>query len=395
MTESESEVLAEVIAIFNDQTKFVRAIFSGRRRNMQPEFEKIEFRPIKLKDSVKIQMICNSKTTSKTSNLDFGDSQIQDCLASGFANFLVESTEKSLTLRYTKKGQFAVHVDTHQKSQNLSHDRQKSRLLDSNSEFLRQVGISDQYGRVKPTMNDKFMQIEEFLRILMPTLESEVANNRIAQPTRDNPLKIVDHGCGNAYLTFAVHEYLTGKNLPNTVIGIDKREDTRERNAAIAERLAMSDTVNFRAEKISESAVSAADIAIALHACDTATDDALAWSIMNGAKIILVSPCCHHDLQDQMTKVPAPWQQVTKHGILNQRLGDVLTDALRAQILRFSGYRTEIIEFIGDDHTPRNLMIRAVKTNSPSDPQEVASYSDFVKSWSLRPKLAELIDFLH
>lgn len=103
MTESESEVLAEVIAIFNDQTKFVRAIFSGRRRNMQPEFEKIEFRPIKLKDSVKIQMICNGKTTSKTSNLDFGDSQIQDCLASGFANFLVESTEKSLTLRYTKK----------------------------------------------------------------------------------------------------------------------------------------------------------------------------------------------------------------------------------------------------------------------------------------------------
>ena len=166
MTQSEAEALADVVAIFSDHTEFVRAIFSGRRRNMQPDFEKIEFRPIKLKDSIKIQMICNGKTTSKTTNLDFGDSRIQQYLASGFANFLVESTEKSLTLRYTKKGQFAVHVETHQKSQNLSHDRQKSRLLDSNSEFLRQVGISDQQGRVKPTMNDKFLQIEEFLRIL-------------------------------------------------------------------------------------------------------------------------------------------------------------------------------------------------------------------------------------
>ncbi|MEY3817615.1 MAG: hypothetical protein RIT00_340 [Actinomycetota bacterium] len=96
-----------------------------------------------------------------------------------------------------------------------------------------------------------------------------------------------------------------------------------------------------------------------------------------------------------MTKIPDPWHQVTKHGILNQRLGDVLTDALRAQILRFNGYRTDIIEFIGDDHTPRNLMIRAVKTNSPSDPQELASYRDFVKSWNLRPKLAELLNFEH
>ena len=395
MTESEAEVLADVVAIFDDQTRFVRAIFSGRRRNMQPDYEKIEFRPIKLKDSMKIQMICNGKTTSKTTNLDFGDSQIQHYLASGFANFLVESTEKSLTLRYTKKGQFAVHVESHQKSQNLSHDRQKSRLLDSNSEFLRQVGISDQQGRVKPTMNDKFLQIEEFLRILMPTLEAEIVNNRIAKPTSDNPLKIVDHGCGNAYLTFATHNFLIEKNFYNTVVGIDKREDSRDRNAAIAQRLAISDAVSFRAEKISDSVNSAADVAIALHACDTATDDALAWSIKNGAKIILVSPCCHHDLQLQMTKIPDPWHQVTKHGILNQRLGDVLTDALRAQILRFNGYRTDIIEFIGDDHTPRNLMIRAVKTNSPSDPQELASYRDFVKSWNLRPKLAELLNFEH
>lgn len=143
--------------------------------------------------------------------------------------------------------------------------------------------------------------------------------------------------------------------------------------------------------KISETDIAPADITIALHACDTATDDAIAWAIKNNSKLLLIAPCCHHDLQTQLVDVPEPWSIVTKHGILKERLGDILTDALRAQILRLRGYRTEIIEFVGDEHTPRNLMIRAVKTGALPDETEIKRYREMLNLWKIHPKLAKLI----
>jgi hypothetical protein len=227
----------------------------------------------------------------------------------------------------------------------------------------------------------------------MPTLREEIATDRLHKPTQQNPLKIVDHGCGNAYLTFAVHYFLISQDIPNTVVGIDQREESRQRNSKIASDLGLADSVVFRAEKISELGSENVDLAIALHACDTATDDAIAWSIKNNAQILLVSPCCHHDLQSQLLKVVEPWSIVTKSGILKERLGDILTDSLRAQILKLHGYRSDIVEFIGDAHTPRNLLIRAVLTRSASDPNEKAKYDELLNIWSVKPRLAEILQF--
>ncbi|MCX6536432.1 MAG: methyltransferase, partial [Actinobacteria bacterium] len=181
------------------------------------------------------------------------------------------------------------------------------------------------------------------------------------------------------------------KNHNIKVIGIDVREQSRIRNIAIASRLEIADSIEFRAEKISETDIPPADITIALHACDTATDDAIAWAINNNSKLLLIAPCCHHDLQTQIREVPEPWSTITKHGILKERFGDILTDALRAQILRLMGYRTEIIEFVGDDHTPRNLMIRAVKTGARPDEIEFERYQEMLKLWKIAPKLSELV----
>ncbi|MDA3016861.1 MAG: SAM-dependent methyltransferase [Actinomycetota bacterium] len=360
---------------------------------MQPEFEKIELRPIKLRDQVLLQTTSLVGTKSKTANLEFGKFATRETLSSGFANCLIEATDLTITIRFTKKGEPQIHTSVRELVQKTTHDRQKSRLLDPNNEFLKKVGISDGAGRIKPSMNDKYLQIEEFLRILMPTLKSEISAGRIHQPSPEAPLRIVDHGCGNAYLTFAVHNYLMEQDIPNQVIGIDQREDSRRRNTAIAIELENTDSIEFRAEKIADSGFANADLAIALHACDTATDDALAWSIRNHVKMLLVSPCCHHDLQTQFEDIPAPWTLVTKHGILKERFGDILTDALRAQILRLHGYRCEIIEFIGDEHTPRNLLIRATLTYATPDPEDLSRFREIVKSWSIRPKLAEILDF--
>ena len=392
-TDNSKSPLAIAVEIIADPNRVVRAIFSGRRRNMQPEFDKIELRPIELRDQVLLQVTTLVGTKSKTANLEFGKFNTQEILSSGFANCLVEATDLTMTIRFTKKGEPQIHTSLRELVQNTAHDRQKSRLLDPNSEFLKKVGISDNAGRIKPSMNDKYLQIEEFLRILMPTLNSEVSAGRIHQASLENPLHIVDHGCGNAYLTFAVHNYLLEQNIPNQVVGIDQREDSRRRNSAIAIDLDNAESVSFRAEKIADSELDNADLAIALHACDTATDDALAWSIRNHTKMLLVSPCCHHDLQTQLVDVPAPWTLVSKHGILKERLGDILTDALRAQILRLHGYRCEIIEFVGDEHTPRNLLIRAILTQAAPDPLDLARYREIVKLWSIRPKLAEILEF--
>ena len=385
--------LDAVSQIIEDKDRLVRAIFSGRRRNMQPEFERVELRPIKLGDAVKLQITTISGTKSKTTNLDFGMFETATILHSGYANCLVEATDRTLTIRFTKKGEPQVFTTLQGLQQNTAHDRQKNRLFDANSEFLKMVGISSRKGAIRPSMNDKYLQIEEFLRILMPIMRFEISSGRLSQPTIKDPLRIVDHGCGNAYLTFALHHYLVDQEMPNLIVGIDQREESRIRNVAIAAELGVSDSVTFRAEKIADSELDGADLAIALHACDTATDDAIAWSINNRAKILLVSPCCHHDLQTQMTEIPEPWSLITKHGILKQRLGDILTDSLRAQILKLHGYRCEIIEFIGDEHTPRNLLLRAVRTGAEAEPKELTRYRETLKTWSIRPKLAQILKF--
>lgn len=384
------EATAEAFSLINNPETFVRAVLSGRRRNMTPDADKIEIRPVRMKDEIKLQIIEISGTSSKTTNIDLGSEMISKQMNSGFANILIESISQTMTIRFTKKGDAQVFKEQSKKSQSLTHDKQKTRLLDPNDAFLREIGISDSQGRVKPTKQDKYLQVEEFLRILVPTLKSAVDSGHISI-TETEPLSIVDHGCGNAYLTFGAHQYLRAEYHKIKVIGIDIREQSRIRNTAIASRLEISDSIEFRAEKISETDIAPADITIALHACDTATDDAIAWAIKNNSKLLLIAPCCHHDLQTQLVDVPEPWSIVTKHGILKERLGDILTDALRAQILRLRGYRTEIIEFVGDEHTPRNLMIRAVKTGALPDETEIKRYREMLNLWKIHPKLAKLI----
>ena len=384
------EATAEAFALINNSDTFVRAVLSGRRRNMTPDAEKIEIRPIKLKNDIKLQMIEVSGSTSKTANHDLGSENLYKLMNSGFANILIESVSQTMTIRFTKKGDAQVFVEQAGKAQSLSHDKQKMRLLDPSDPFLREVGISDGQGRIKPTKQDKYLQVEEFLRILVPTLSSAIESGHISVDD-DRPISIVDHGCGNAYLTFAAHQYLTDKYHKIKVIGIDQREQSRIHNTAIASRLEIGQSIEFRAEKISETDIPPADITIALHACDTATDDAIAWAIKNNSKLLLIAPCCHHDIQSQLSDIPEPWSTITKHGILKERLGDILTDALRAQILRLMGYRTEIIEFIADDHTARNLMIRAVKTGARPDDIEFKRYGEMLALWKIVPKLSTLV----
>lgn len=386
------DALGEVVEILKNSENFVRLVLSGRRRNMQTPSERIDLKPVLIKGEIKYQLSQSDGRAMTTKNYSPDEFISLGLLEAGFANIHIEDKTKSLSIRITKKGDALVQRAVGEFQADLSHDRNKSRLLDAADPFLIEIGISDSSGKVKASKNDKYLQVEEFLRLLVPSLNSAIEAGHISKPSQDKPLTIVDLGCGHAYLTFAAHQYLQSQGIPVSVIGIDIRESARIRNNEIAKKLGIANTISFRAEEISETTLKSADVAIALHACDTATDDALAWSVKSEAKLVLVAPCCHHDIQAQMVETPEPWTMLTRNGIMKERLGDLLTDGLRMQIMKLSGYRVEAIEFIGGEHTPRNLMIRAVKTGAVADSAEEKRYNEMASLWKVKPALAALLN---
>ena len=384
--------LAEVSAGLEKSENFVRLVLSGRRRNMQTPAERIDVKPVKIKGEMKYQLSQSDGRAMTTKNYLPAEFIALNLLEAGYANILLEQKVGSISIRITKKGEALIHRTEDIFEVDLSHDRSKARLLDPSDPFLVEIGISDSSGKVKSSKNDKYLQVEEFLRLLVPSLNSAIAAGHIAKPTATAPLSIVDLGCGHAYLTFAAHQYLVTQGIPVKVIGIDVRESARVRNNEIAKKLGISESITFFAEEISQTTLKTADVAIALHACDTATDDAIAWAVNADAKLALIAPCCHHDIQAQMVDAPEPWQIITRNGIMKERLGDLITDGLRMQILKLLGYRVEAIEFIGGEHTPRNLMIRAVKTGATADSVEKSRYDEMIALWKVKPALASLLN---
>ena len=360
---------------------FVRAVLSGRRRNLTPSAERIDIKPVLIKGEEKLQIQSTDGRQVTTKNLSANEIDFKEFLGQGFANLLAESTSESYSVRISKKDEALVTIGRVKLERDLTHDRQKQRLLPEDNRIFALLGMHDDHKRIKPSKMDKYRQVEEFLRLLKPTLDNEVG--------AQSEISIVDLGCGHAYLTFAVQEYLNNATQIVKVLGVDEREDSKRHNDQIANSLGAN--AQFLVSKIADTPAQIVDIAIALHACDTATDDSIAWAVKNSAKVIMLAPCCHHDLQAQVDLVPEPWSLLTRHGVVSERLIDLMTDSLRAQILKLLGYRVDIVEFIGGEHTPRNIMIRAVKTGVKVDPAEVDRYQAMLADWKIAPHLAELL----
>jgi SAM-dependent methyltransferase len=360
---------------------FVRAVLSGRRRNLTPSAERIDIKPVLIKGEEKLQIQSTDGRQVTTKNLSANELDFTEFLGQGFANLLAESTSESYSVRISKKDEALVTIGRVKLERDLTHDRQKQRLLPEDNRIFALLGMHDGYKRIKPSKMDKYRQVEEFLRLLKPTLDNEVG--------AQSEISIVDLGCGHAYLTFAVQEYLNSATQKVKILGVDEREESKRHNDQIANSLGAD--AQFLVAKIADTPAQPVDIAIALHACDTATDDSIAWAVKNSAKVIMLAPCCHHDLQAQIDLVPEPWSLLTRHGVVSERLIDLMTDSLRAQILKLLGYRVDIVEFIGGEHTPRNIMIRAVKTGVKVDPAEVDRYQAMLADWKIAPHLAELL----
>ena len=288
----------------------------------------------------------------------------------------------------TRKGEALVHTSPRTTPAVLDrgHDRDKERLLPEDDPLFRALGLADADGRLKPTRRDKYRQVEEFLRLLDTAVAEAIDKGQLRRPTAEAPLRVVDLGCGNAYLTFAAERFLVEvRGLPVQLVGVDVKEQSREHNEKVAGELGLDAT--FVVGSIGGVTLDVApEVVLALHACDTATDEALARAVEWQAALVLAAPCCHHDVAAQLRKAPtpAPYAMLTRHGILRERLADTLTDALRATLMRLQGYRVDVVQFVESKHTPRNTLLRATRTGAPVKGGSLRrDYDDLVAAWGI------------
>ena len=378
-----------------DDEHLVRALASGRRRGQDaPRWRRVEVRYVDLKAGRRLQVTAYDDTQAHTSNHEDPRAAVDELLAMPFANWHVDTTTATHQMRVTKKGEALLHSGPPQQATpQRAHDQVKDRLLPEDHPVLQALGISDQQGRIKPSRQAKYRQVEEFVRALSVAIEDATSSGTLRTPTPEAPLRVVDLGCGNAYLTFAAHAWLS-ERMPVRLVGVDVKEQSRRHSTEVAEALGVGDEVSFVAAGIRDAALDEQpDVVLALHACDTATDDALARAVGWEAALVLAAPCCHHDISAQLRQVPTPagYGSLTRDGILRERLADTLTDALRAAILRQVGYRVEVVEFVESVHTPRNTLLRAVRTGARPSPAVRGELDDLTRTWDLHPKLAELL----
>lgn len=355
---------------------------------------KICARPVLKNKSLLFQIEEYTKTQVFHKNLTAGDagSYLTGKLSSDtssqtaeFKNALVETQSFTANVLVSKKGTITIkkkmNTSAKQPKISLSHNRKKKYILEEGIPvpFLIDLGVMTQNGSIVNAHYDKFRQINRFLEYIEDILPS--------LPT-GRELRILDFGCGKSYLTFAIYYYLKVlKGYPVRITGLDLKEDVIRHCNELAVKYGY-DKLEFLCGDIAYyDGCSQVDMVVTLHACDTATDYALAKAVGWGAKVILSVPCCQHELNKQMKNdLLSP---VLHYGILKERMAALMTDGLRAQILEANGYRTQILEFIDMAHTPKNLLIRAVYNGHCADNK--AQIDELLAAFDVNPTLYRLL----
>jgi len=376
-----------------DEASFVRLTAKGKIREGVLPWRQVIVRPILLKGEQFLQFSYFTARQDITRNYRGAEAgaKLDELLALPFTSIRVQTTGEEVVVQIKKNGFPLVHRSTiaAQVESALAHDISKNLPLPTGKPdtFLQTIGVMDEQGKVFPGMQDKFSQVNEFLKLLIHTGELE----RFKKSS--SPVNILDCGCGSAYLSLATYHYLRNiLGIPTHLEGVDVNGALIEKDNAHSEQLGFTDACFRQSTIIDYRPIARPDIILALHACDTATDEAIAQGIRSRSRLILCAPCCHHHLNQQLQTV-APFGPVMQHGILKQRLADMLTDTFRALALRIMGYKTDVIEFISPEHTDKNLMIRAVKREQVSKERAryVQEYLELKRFWSVTPYIETLL----
>jgi protein-L-isoaspartate O-methyltransferase len=372
-----------------DENTFVRLTLKGQIRGDVMPWRRVVVRPVLIKDVRHLQFSHFDARRDITKNYRNGEAEqkLGELLDMPFHSAHLEATDQDLQVQIRSNGKAILHRGKRStpRQPELSHDQPKDLPLPSGKtdSFLQKLGIMDKQGRVNPSMAGKFAQINEFLKLLEHTGE--------LQKFDKTPINILDCGSGSSYLSFAVHHYLNDVlNIPANLVGIDLNGELVDKSNANVEQLDLHDLCFRKSAIIDYKPEVPPDIVLALHACDTATDEAIVQGISAGAHLIVCVPCCHHDLHEQL-KSKAPFEPVLQHGILKQRMADILTDTFRALALRIMGYKTDVIQFVSSEHTDRNVMIRAVKRTDHGGKKFLREYNDLKAFWGVIPYIEKLL----
>lgn len=369
-------------------------VISGARK--KDGASKIRIRPVMIKERLMFQ--CTKTVGPKEFHENYGKTEVlqlaEGWLTEGFRQLQLESMRGNVNVLASKKGKFTIKekknqvgaeslncVDEACRRRELSHNRKKRYILEEGRpvEFLIDLGVMTKEGKIVHARYDKFRQINRFLEFIEDILP------RLAS---DREITILDFGCGKSYLTFAMYYYLHElKKYDVRIIGLDLKEDVIENCSRLGKKYGYEKLYFYQGDIASYEGVNRVDMVVTLHACDTATDFALAKAVNWGASVILSVPCCQHELNGQITnQVLAP---VFSYGVLKERMAALMTDGIRAQMLECAGYDTQILEFIDMEHTPKNLLIRAVYTGKRKENRQ--QLRTCLDQFGLHPTLENLL----
>ncbi|WP_313190068.1 SAM-dependent methyltransferase [Sphingobacterium sp.] len=358
--------------------KELQKISLGNYRGEEANLKNIYIKPVLIKQDLMLSFVYRYQTKDITKNYSIEDSVIElEKLVDfrGFRQVNVQSISENLVFQMNKKGEWRLQKEKveRRKEQSLSHDKIKDRkITDSSKAYLHQLNLTDAEGKVFKNAQDKWKQINHYIELLSSSLSD--------LPSKEK-LKVLDMGAGKGYLTFALYDYLKNSlGIQVEVVGIEYRKDLVDFCNQVAQESGF-ETLSFEEGSIEEyQSAEAIDVLIALHACDTATDDAIYKGIQNDAELIVVAPCCHKQVRWELEAVKAKndLDFMTQYGIFLERHAEMLTDSIRALILEYYGYEMRVIQFISDQHTPKNVML--VGSKRKIDPKKQDEILKKIKS---------------
>jgi 16S rRNA G527 N7-methylase RsmG len=361
-----------------ENQEFIRLTL-GKYIGTEDGLTKIIARIVQLKSKIQLSLTYCYKTKEivKNYSISEGINLIKTLIGSQFKTIRIFSIKQDIQLEYDKNNQpkisfmkptFTNPVDTVPQE----HDHQKKRYIESkNNLYLTALGITNSQGNVVKLMEDKFRQINKFIEIVHGLLES-------SELAAKNQISVVDMGSGKGYLTFAIYDFLNNiLDKQASVVGIENRKTLVDFCNNIAKSVNF-ENLHFEHGNINNYAVEKSDITIALHACDTATDDAIYKGIQSDSSLIILAPCCHKQVRKQIHPNTV-LKDILKFGILLERQSEIVTDGLRALLLELSGYKTKVFEFISAEHTSKNTMIVGIKSNQSINKEHILGQINEIK----------------
>ena len=358
MNNKQLSIFFDKLNRFVGEKELIKLVLSNKKDELS-DLKSIIATIVKLKAGYRLNIVYRHNTKDITKNYPFEEGLviIHEMFTHNFQNGEIIANRENVILTTNPKGKIKLSIKepTLQPITTFKHDNIKERLIEANQNiYLRELGITNANWEVRHPMSDKYKQINRYIELISPEIK-ELENL--------DDLQIVDMGSGKGYLTFALYDYLHNnlkKNIKLT--GVEFREDLVKICNTIAQKAEFED-LNFIKGTIEKATIDKIDILIALHACDTATDEAIYRGIISDASLIVCAPCCHKQIRREFN-VTNELSDVVKFGILKERQAEIITDSIRALILEAYGYKTKVFEFISTEHTPKNVMIIGRRTNS-------------------------------